>query len=155
MVPPAAVRSGPLGEVHTPGREDWPPPIRVGESQKHVTITVTQRSERPAHCLFLALACTIEDLENLEVNINDDQLMGFHIRAEDLRCFYFRLLKKGGSGPAIVARGSGQYTGFSVSANLATGKLEVRCKPSQGVVPSEQAYALTKVLKRKFGAVGN
>jgi len=30
---------------------------------------------------------------------------------------------------------------------------EVWCKPSQGIVPSEQAYALMKVLKRKFGAV--
>ena len=96
---------------------------------------------------------TIEDLENLEVSINDDQLMGFYIRAEDLKGFYFRLFKKGGNGPAIVASGSGPYIGFSVSANLATGKLEVWCKPSQGMVPSEQAYALTKVLKRKFGAV--
>jgi hypothetical protein len=96
---------------------------------------------------------TIERLENLEVSIDDDQLMGFYIRTEDLKGFYFRLIKKGGNGPAIVASGSGPYFGFSVSANLATGKLEVWCKPSQGTVPSEQAYALTKVLKRKFGAV--
>jgi hypothetical protein len=96
---------------------------------------------------------TIEDLEHLEVSTNDDQLMGFYIRNEDLKGFYFRLFKKGANGPAIVASGSGPYISFLVSANLATGKLEVRCKPSQGVVPSEQAYALAKVLKRNFGAV--
>lgn len=37
---------------------------------------------------------TIEDLENLEVSINDDQLMGFYFRAEDLKGFYFRLFRK-------------------------------------------------------------
>jgi hypothetical protein len=96
---------------------------------------------------------TIKRIDNLEISFDDDRMMGFYIRAEDLKCFYFRLIKKGGNGPAVVASGSGPYNGFSVSADLATGKMEVWCKPTHGTTPTAQGYELAKTLKQKFGAV--
>ena len=96
---------------------------------------------------------TIKGVEGVEITIDNDTLTGFYIRAGDLLGFYFRLIKKGGNGPAVVASGSGPYVGFSVSTNLTTGKLELLCKPTHDATPTAQGYALAKALKQKFGAV--